>query len=127
MPPRLPSNLVKAPVFDNPMRPTSVAVMPLVPSGASEEGRALERPAPAESHAEDLERSGTQKEDDEALIHRMSVRFTDDQWKALQTASYQRRMRGERMNIAELLRELVDEWMGRSGDADFDSSRPCAS
>jgi hypothetical protein len=69
--------------------------------------------------------SEQEKEDEQALAHRTSVRFTRRQWEALHAECFSRRMRGEKVNVAELIREIIDEWVTRvetvkaAGDAEF--------
>jgi hypothetical protein len=47
---------------------------------------------------------------DDAYPFRLTARFTEQQWRLLQTECHRRRMSGQRINVAELLRLLVDEW-----------------
>jgi hypothetical protein len=98
---KLPSNLVKRPAFDNPMRPTEEPSLAVVAS------------TPAVAAGPPTLPNGETDTEEDALIHRVSVRFTDEQWKALHTACYERKLRGERINAAEMLRQIVDEWMAR--------------
>jgi len=46
----------------------------------------------------------------EELTQRVTARFTDAQWAALQAECHKRRLLHERINVAELLREIVDDW-----------------
>lgn len=111
---KLPENLVKRPpIFDNPLRPTS-ATLALVDSALAtslgEQGAsALTTGAPPVPMSSDA----TSPDAIDPLVHRFTVRLTDDQWKALHTASHERRMKGENTNPAELIRVLVDEWTAR--------------
>lgn len=111
---KLPENLVKRPpVFDNPLRPTS-ATLALVDSApeaslAEEGASVLSTGAPSAPMSSDAESPDTI----DPLIYRSTVRLTHNQWKALQTEAYARRMKGEKINPAELIRVLVDEWMAR--------------
>jgi hypothetical protein len=52
---------------------------------------------------------------DDAYPFRLTARFTEKQWRLLQTECHRRRMSGQRINVAELLRQLVDEWAQRAG------------
>jgi hypothetical protein len=152
---KLPANLVKAPLFDNPIRRTAgpdLAVVEAPAPSASEPGperAAVEapvalvppvevvrapveaappltpvRPGPAASSAppvttapEEVITSAQEPEPEEALCHRFSIRLNQPQWEALQTRCFQLRMRGDRINAAELIRRIVDDWMARSTGA----------
>ncbi len=93
---KLPANLVKRPaVFDNPLRSTTTPQLTVASATLNS------------TEDEDVPVQGIAPE---AEIHRVSVRFTDSQWKALQTACHSRRMTGAHTNVASMLRELVDEW-----------------
>ena len=97
---KLPANLVKRSMFDNPLRPTAVPQLSVAPARAAD---------PIQDSIES-ENAPIGETESELEIHRVSVRFTDSQWKALQTACHARRMTGAHTNVAEMLRELVDEW-----------------
>jgi hypothetical protein len=94
---KLPGNLVKPPAFDNPLRPTATPSTDNVVQIATPE---IPEDAVEDQHGP----AG------DPLAHRISARFTDDQWKALQRDCHSQRMHGKRMNVAELLRQIVDEW-----------------
>lgn len=109
---KLPSNLVKKPLFDNPMRPTEERKLSVV--NAELEAVSVD-PAPGEVDAvETLSRpsveAAAEREGEGALVHRVTVRFTDEQWKALQTVCHERRLRGEHVSVAELVRKIVNDW-----------------
>jgi hypothetical protein len=70
-------------------------------------------PAPPPPRAEDEVITSATEMAQDALCHRFSVRLTQPQWEALQTRCFQLRLRGERMNSAELIRRIVDDWMER--------------
>jgi hypothetical protein len=53
--------------------------------------------------------SKDQRKGDE--FHTLSLRFKSPQWKALQTECHERRMNGERISVAELVRKIIDQWM----------------
>jgi hypothetical protein len=48
---------------------------------------------------------------DDAYPYRLTGRFTERQWKALQSECHKRRMEGQRTNAADLLRVIVDDWL----------------
>jgi hypothetical protein len=109
---KLPGNLVKAPQFDNPLRPTVPTGKVLSLAEEHAEPTSITTPtvaAPAPAPAQELDATPAPATE-EALVHRQSIRFTDDQWKALQSECHRRRMNGEHTNVAELLRIIVDDW-----------------
>lgn len=78
--------------------PDAVAVMASeAPPMVAEAPSALEAPSSSTSSVDDL-------------TQRVTARFNDAQWAALQAECHARRLRHERINVAELLREIVDEW-----------------
>lgn len=100
---KLPANLVKTPVFDNPLRPTNtgpIAVPELPRVVTKEDGESVATVIPSTEVSDGADE----------LAYRISARFTEEQWRALQMACHDRRMKGQRINVAELLREIVDEW-----------------
>jgi hypothetical protein len=132
---KLPSNLVKPPpAFDNPLRPTVPTEKPAKhqPKAVAVE-HSPETKTKADSRVEELEVAGAAKAQEPALAaatapsetspqsneggaqeeYRVTARFNDEQWRALQTECHERRMKGKRMNVAELLRQIVDEWRAR--------------
>jgi hypothetical protein len=114
---KLPDNLVKRPpVFDNPLRATSaLALVDDVPasskSSTREQGALVPSTggAPLPSPEDALSPDAV-----DPLVHRFTVRLTDEQWKALHTECHLRRMRGANTNPAELLRLLLNEWITRT-------------
>jgi hypothetical protein len=113
---KLPGNLAKVPQFDNPLRPTlpTAKVLPIATDQPEAAPAPVANAAPAVEATEIQQPQAVAAAAEEALVHRMSVRFTDDQWKALQSECHRRRMLGEHINVAELLRILVDDWRNRS-------------
>ena len=130
---KLPANMVKAPKFDNPIRRTSKPELAVVEEPAVVEAAPVKatpalapRPAPApapartpisepppSSHGDDEVITSATELTQDSLCHRFSVRLTQPQWEALQTRCFQLRLRGERMNSAELIRRIVDDWIER--------------
>jgi hypothetical protein len=98
---KLPADSVRAPrPIDDPFipltkRPDPVAAPPTLSSIPTE--------AAPESRNEAFGDQGDQ------LSNSISARFTAEQWAWIQTECYSRRMRGQSMSIAQLLRLLVDE------------------
>lgn len=113
--PKLPANLVRPapPVFDNPLRRTTATPpAPLIDSaeGSSDDvpkadAQVIALPVPPMP-------SPTLKAEAEApgLNARITVRIDDSVFVALQTECYQRRIRGEKTNVAELAREILGSW-----------------
>ena len=127
---KLPANMVKAPKFDNPIRRTSKPELAVVEEPTVAEVEAVvvapapkptpkpapkpaPTPAPPPPRAEDEVITSATELAQDSLCHRFSVRLTQPQWEALQTRCFQLRLRGERMNSAELIRRIVDDWMER--------------
>jgi hypothetical protein len=104
---KLPGNLAKPAAFDNPLRPTSPpssVVIPMAPEPMI---------AVAPAATEDSSSSETVTTD--VPIRRQSVSFTDAQWKALQAECHRRRMAGDKgVNVARVVRDLVEQWRARS-------------
>lgn len=101
---KLPSNFVKPTSFDNPLRPTSA-----VSSDESNPRRSLGVvglvPADADPPANvDVPR-------EEELARRFTLRLADLPWKLLHQECLERRMHGEQVRVADILREIVDAWV----------------
>lgn len=123
---KLPANMVKAPIFDNPIRRTARPDLAVVeqpapkpaPKPAAAEPPAViaaveEVAAVEQAPVDEVITSARELDPDEALVHRFSVRLTQPQWEALQTRCFQLRLRGDKTNAAELIRRIVDDWMAR--------------
>lgn len=136
---KMPSQLLKRLPFDNPFKPTAapaleqdIAVDPLLVKGddaQSSATAAVDDAARAEALVSSVAgakvggRDRTRKRPaaavalvprvgDDAYPYRLTARFTESQWKLLQDECHRRRMAGQRMNVAELLRALVNDWSG---------------
>lgn len=120
--PKLPSNLVKPapPAFDNPLRRTSTITAQEPESADSGVPEALatvislplstsepEPPTTAHAVAPPVTEPASQ------LNARISVRLDDALFVALQTECYERRVRGEKTNVAEVAREVLGRWAQR--------------
>ena len=119
---KLPANMVKAPIFDNPIRRTSrpdlaVVEQPVEPPAPkpvpARPPAAIATAAPAPAPVDEVITSAREPDPDEALVHRFSVRLTQPQWEALQTRCFQLRLRGDKTNAADLIRRIVDDWIAR--------------
>lgn len=113
--PKLPSNLVRPapPVFDNPLRRTTA---PSTSSPELAEGSTDDHPVvDAAIIALPLPPvAPTAPSTDAANLNaRITVRIDDSVFVALQTECYQRRIRGEKTNVAELAREILGSWAQR--------------
>lgn len=106
---KLPKKLVQAPTFDSPLRRTASPELTVVDK--AENPRSAPTPELAEEHR--FEDENPQIETDE-LCQRVTVRLSQRQWEAIQTECFQQRMRGEKINAAALVRDIVDGWMTRS-------------
>lgn len=116
--PKLPAKTVKAPNlgFDSPFRPTTPS-LELVKETTPPDGDDAAAPPTAERAASTSASQPVSSNEhdaqsemavEDALCHRLSVRFTDAQWTALQNVCRRRRMEtGENTTVAELVRELV--------------------
>jgi hypothetical protein len=131
--PKLPANTVKRPVFDNPLRPTvplelvdnKLTVQDCAPVGrATEPARVDVDNVSAETlRGDDLDSRNdggsvelaAAKLAQDPLCHRLSVRFTDPQWAALQQMCRRRRIdTGENVTVAEMVRELLVNFCERT-------------
>jgi hypothetical protein len=144
--PHLPNNLVKPPTpgFDNPIRRTAKAEAVPGESPASRrmpkaEAAPSESPAsPVSASPHDMEVSqelggtvipiGTNARTDShpdlsdlAMVHRITVRIDDATRRALEANCHMRRMAGEKTNVAEIARGILEHWAGlavRTGRAE---------
>lgn len=130
--PKLPTNLVKPPVFDNPLRRTTpgpVAVEPIdasaEPAPASTEpppggvviaiatgARADERARP-DARPEARTDEGARPDEGHELTptpHRITLRIEDQTRRALEAECYRRRVAGEKTNVAEIARGILRDW-----------------
>ena len=132
--PKLPENLVKPPVFDNPLRRTMFAE-PLAVAAPElarvELPKALPVPVEAPTAHADAESSAkvkskpknkpiarvtaamNDKADDKAddkATARITVRIEDTVRCALETECFNRRVTGEKTNVAEIARTILNEW-----------------
>ncbi len=123
---KLPSNMLATPKFDSPLRRTEGqgAAAPKIPLNApalkSVEGGAAKAqeskpkasaarkraPKPAVSNVDVAQASP-----EEALDQRFSLRLTQEQFRALETRVFERKMAGDKLNAASLLREILDAWV----------------
>jgi hypothetical protein len=115
--PKLPSNLVKPPAFDNPLRRTTPA-----PVSLPEPYAAAESPTP------DVEAgqgggvvipiaATTRTDGDHDLVpmpHRITVRIDDPTRRALEAECYRRRIAGEKTNVADIARGILKNWTNRT-------------
>lgn len=102
---KLPEKLVQAPTFDSPLRRTSPELTlidepdpPTVIVDVALTDNTPPGPGAAAGHAD-------------PLPHRVTVRLSQRQWEAVQTACYRERLAGKRVNAASLLRDIVDRWI----------------
>ena len=103
---KLPKELVQAPSFDSPLRRTSAPELTVV----SEAGK------PANTPNQVLKPTQERQLDSEPeLLHRVTVRLSQQQWEAVQTESFRQRMLGRKTNASALIREIVDSWISGSG------------
>lgn len=112
--PKLPSNLVKPipAAFDNPLRRTTKepSNIPSVPEEAAM-ARVISLPVPTTGPTSE---TPTEAELVNAPLNaRISVRLDDVAFVALQTECYERRVRGEKTNVAEVAREVLGRWAQR--------------
>lgn len=123
--PKLPINLVKPPVFDNPLRRTTPGTAAIEPAAASAElaPASTEPPggvviaiatgtrtedARADGRIEDT-RSAAQHEL-APISHRITLRIEDQIRRALEAECYRRRVVGEKTNVAEIARGILRDW-----------------
>ncbi len=124
--PKLPENLVKPPVFDNPLRRTMLAE-PIATSthepASAETPKAqpvsFEAPTPI-SHVETSPKAKAKPKAkpapsvtamaDEKAVARLTVRIEDTVRCALETECFTRRVAGEKTNVAEIARTILKEW-----------------
>lgn len=122
--PKLPENLVKPPVFDNPLRRTVFAEPVTAPT---QEPASIETPkaqpvsfeAPI-VHAETSPKTKakpktrpaprTTASAEEKAGARLTVRIEDTVRCALETECFTRRVAGEKTNVAEIARTILNEW-----------------
>jgi hypothetical protein len=109
---KLPGNIVKVPPFENPLRPTTPAPAKVLSLTADDSTPNTAQPA--DSGSKPLQLPPVEAARDEAFVHRVYARFSDEQWRALETERHHRSMRGEKVTVADLLREIVDYWRGRA-------------
>jgi hypothetical protein len=125
--PKLPTNLVKPPVFDNPLRRTTPGPAAIEPAAASAE---LAPAAPASTEPPGgvviAIATGTRTEDARAdswiedtrsaelalapISHRITLRIEDQIRRALEAECYRRRVAGEKTNVAEIARGILRDW-----------------
>lgn len=126
--PKLPTNLVKPPVFDNPLRRTTSGPAAIEPAAASAE---LSPVAPASTEPPGgvviAIATGTRTEDARAngriedtrsaeqhelapISHRITLRIEDQIRRALEAECYRRRVAGEKTNVAEIARGILRDW-----------------
>lgn len=134
--PKLPTNLVKPPVFDNPLRRTTPGPAALEPADASAEP-ASAAPASAEppppggvviaiatgARTDEGTRTEprTEARSDEGartgegleltpMPYRITLRIEDQTRRALEAECYRRRVAGEKTNVAEIARSILRDW-----------------
>lgn len=143
--PKLPSNLVKPPAFDNPFRRTSPApslsteLTADAPEAAEQLPGGVVIPLVASSQPADTELAAGSTEGAEPLAagvttplvtdapadgpavepepaaHRITVRIDDALRCALESECYKRRIAGERTNLAEVARSILRAWASGTG------------
>jgi hypothetical protein len=117
--PKLPSNLVKPPAFDNPLRRTG----PVHAGGAATEAapettfrQLADDPSERAEGAVVIPITAPRADDHQDLAaaavtpHRITVRIDDATRCALESECYRRRIAGEKTNIAEIARGLLSQW-----------------
>jgi hypothetical protein len=116
--PKLPANLAKAPIFDNPLRRTTAHPAQTEPANEAPNSEpkeatviAMHAPAPAPEPAAPMR--DNRDEDAALMISRITVRIDEAIHVALQTECYERRLRGEKTNVAEIAREVLGAWARR--------------
>lgn len=123
--PKLPSNLVKPPAFDNPLRRTIPAARPsqdtLPDAAPSSESTASELsssgdreggiviPIVANARANEPTESAAA-----TMPHRITVRIDDATRCALESECYKRRIAGDKTNLAEIARGILAQWASRT-------------
>jgi hypothetical protein len=136
--PNLPKNLVKPPSFDNPLRKTAPAhaesVTPAISEAGFSDARSLQDPDVVETRATGEARAasgegepggvvlafaGSGRPDshpDPAAIpidHRITVRISELTRCALEAECHRRRIAGQKTNVAEIARGILDQWRSR--------------
>jgi hypothetical protein len=105
--PSLPKNLVKPPVaFDNPLRrtlPVDAAMPPATLHAVNDETEHVATPLVAPP-SDERATEGT------AIPPRITVRIDEATRRALETVCYQRRVAGEKTNLAEIARGVLKAW-----------------
>lgn len=116
---RLPKDYVKGPKFDNPLRPTVTPDLAVVgPPPIAVEAPKEEKPEkPKRSKSRSVEpknsevKTASSPDTQDELKHRFTARVTDAQWRGLQTELFQRKLAGEKIATADLVREILDKWL----------------
>lgn len=116
--PKLPSNLVKPPVFDNPLRRTTPAPASIPEPSAGEPTTPDAAAAQAEAGGGVVIPIATNTRTDGAnepvpMPHRITVRIDDATRRALEAESYRRRIAGEKTNVADIARGILKNWANR--------------
>lgn len=122
--PKLPTNLVKPPVFDNPLRRTTPGPAAIEPADTGAE------PAPAVpasteppggvviaiatgARTDDVRTEDARTDDGHELAptpHRITLRIEDQTRRVLEAECYRRRLAGEKTNVAEIARGILRDW-----------------
>jgi hypothetical protein len=115
--PKLPSNLVKPPAFDNPLRRTTpIDVSP--PEASPMNHDAEQAPALGGVVIPIVTNARTDGDHDHAPLvpmqHRITVRIDDSTRRALEAECYKRRVAGKKANIAEIARGILSNWTNRA-------------
>ncbi len=117
--PKLPSNLVKPPVFDNPLRRTTSAPASLpepseaelptsdAEAGQSEPGGGVVIPIATNARP-------NVDPDPVPMPYRITVRIDDQTRRALEAECYRRRIAGEKTNVADIARGILRSWANRT-------------
>jgi len=117
--PKLPSNLVKPPVFDNPLRRTTPAHASLpdlstaeLPASDSEAGQ----PEPGGGVVIPIATNARPDVDPDPvpMPYRITVRIDDQTRRALEAECYRRRIAGEKTNVADIARGILKSWANRT-------------
>jgi hypothetical protein len=127
--PKLPTNLVKPPVFDNPLRRTApgpAAIEPDISAEPAPAAPASTEPQPGGvviaiatgARTEDSPTEDTRTEDARTdagheltpMPHRITLRIEDQTRRALEAECYRRRVAGEKTNVAEIARGILRDW-----------------
>ena len=113
---RLPPNLVKAPSFDSPLRRTSAPELAVVAEPVAVEAApvlaaavaATPKAKPSRKRAKKLVAAGTEE------LYRTTLRIPQSVYLALENECHARRIAGDKIRIAELLREIATDWASKS-------------